>query len=211
MRVCIHPPLQPRAGGRSPLGSDVCGFPVHRVSALLVTFQRELGSSQHKQSVQETCRIWTWTGWEGDPRVGSERHKGMNWEEGEAVRLPPAPSWSVWKSCWAAWFEGEACSLRLGFTDLCHKSCKNNRKKSVAFDLQDIVNSVLESSGACGLGQCRLWSVVCKSKSYESKILHFKLMLSTKPGWHAVLCGVQQCPSPCTVSLPVRAGHAAPG
>lgn len=61
--------------------------------------------------------------------MGSERHKGMNWEEGEAVRLPPTPSWSVWKSCWAAWFEGEACALRLGFTDLCHKSCKKKKKK----------------------------------------------------------------------------------
>lgn len=85
------------------------------------------------------------------------------------------------------------------------------KKKSVAVDLQDVVNSALESSGACGLGQCRPWSVVCKSKSHESKILHFKLMLSTKPGWRAVLCDVQQCPSLCAASLPAHAGHTAPG
>lgn len=43
-----------------------------RVSAMLVTFWREPGSSPHEQNGRETCRVWIWAGWEGDPNSEGE-------------------------------------------------------------------------------------------------------------------------------------------
>lgn len=67
---------------------------------------------------------------------------------------------------------------------------------------------MLECRGDCGLGQSHPLFLVCKSKLlYVSEILHFKLTLHIKPGWCAILCDVQQCPSPRTMSLPACTGH----
>lgn len=46
-----------------------------RVSAVLVTFWRELVSSPHEQNSQETRRVWMWAGWGGDSE--SEEEGGL--------------------------------------------------------------------------------------------------------------------------------------
>lgn len=146
--VCIHPQLQPRAGGRSPPGSDVCGFPLHRVGSTLAGCQpcwSHFGGNWDLLHMSKMVRRPAGSGpglagketrsWKR--RLGSERHKWINWEE-EAAGEVTAGSlllWSVWKShrcvhcpcCWATQFEREACALGPQFANLCHKSCKKKK------------------------------------------------------------------------------------